>query len=147
MRHKIEWSIKWIKTRKVNLLFMIWQLTPFILKLHTRKMKIYYIFSSSVIGELCCFEQWTQWEYSSLTCGEFCKQSRQRNILVTEDNFLGSAFSWVSDAFGASDNCNEKHSTCPDYESECVSHVNIDCREFNFLFFQSFFNPQTLTKL
>lgn len=113
---------------------MISQLTLFLLKLNVKEMKIYYFFSSSVICETCCFDDWTDWQPSSLTCGEFCKQERTRAIQDSSNSIsdaFGAALSFGEDFFGVKDNCNNIHQYCPYYESECypVEKIKIDCRE------------------
>lgn len=77
-------------------------------------MRIFHIFFNSVIGELCCFEGWTGWKPSSLTCGRVCSH-RERDILEGWDAF-------------AAETCNWDHSTCPWSEVEEACQT-IDCRK------------------
>ena len=76
--------------------------------------------------QICCFHGWTDWQQSSLTCGQQLCQQRTRKI-ATADDFLSGVLS-----FFETDTCNKIYAVCPNYESEYSSCVNIDCREFNF---------------
>ena len=73
------------------------------------------------LAQLCCFHDWTDWQQSSLTCGQQLCQQRTRKIATVADFWSGAV-----------DACNIIHSACPNYESEYSSCVNIDCREFLF---------------
>ena len=70
-----------------------------------------------VVGELCCFGNWTSWAESSLTCGQVCR-NRRRDI--------------KKGLFAIFDDCNNNYNSCPNYESQDGSCENIDCRKFDF---------------
>ena len=80
------------------------------------------MFLKSNEAEQCCFEVWTSWQQSSLTCGQVCEQ-RTRNLLESS-NFFAAATAIFSNA------CNDDHSTCPDFESNIRSCAHIECRKF-----------------
>ena len=96
-------------------------------------MKLVYVLIQSVIGEIkqCCFEDWTEWQPNSLTCGRICNL-RTRKIIDSNDDFWGAAGSWFGDTFGGTNSCNEIYSTCPTHESQSDSCVDKACREFRF---------------
>ena len=81
-------------------------------------MVIFCVFFNLVIGELCCFEAWTDWQQSSVTCGQVCLH-RQRDAI-----FGLSAL--------AASECNDDHVMCPWVEWEHSSCQTIDCREWDF---------------
>ena len=98
------------------------------------------VFLKSNEAEQCCFEVWTSWQQSSLTCGQVCEQ-RTRNLLESS-NFFAAATAIFSNA------CNDDHSTCPDFESNIRSCAHIECRKFYFksfsrilIFCSNFFKP------
>ena len=112
---------------------MMSQLTDYHVKsLFVIEMKIYYFFLNSVAdGEECCFDSWTNWQQSSLSCGDVCEH-RKRKILDSDESLWDAGVSWLSDKLGAADNCNEDHSVCPDYESQSKSCDYIECRELEY---------------
>ena len=75
--------------------------------------------------QICCFHGWTDWQQSSLTCGQRRCQHRTRKV-VTGPEMISMGISIFDVA------CNGIHVACPNYESESSSCVNIDCREFDF---------------
>ena len=79
-------------------------------------MKIFNFFITLVVSELCCFDQWTEWQRSSQTCGQVCR-NRERDILHGFDKL------WER-------NCNSDHYSCPTHESQS-SCVFIGCRKFD----------------
>ena len=84
-------------------------------------MIIFYAFFNSVIGfNLCCFEAWTEWQQSSLTCGEVCR-FRKKDIFV---------LSWYNPY--PSTDCSNYDDICPWFETEKDSCRIIDCREYDF---------------
>ena len=70
-----------------------------------------------VIGELCCFQKWTGWAQSTLSCGRVCNQ-RTRKLIKG-----------VGGIFGA---CHNDFTSCPWFELQEASCRNINCREFVF---------------
>ena len=79
-----------------------------------------YIFLNSVVAELCCWYEWSNWE-QPLTCGEVCKH-RKRAICVTTYIPLN-----ICDPFY----CNH-YDSCPNYETQTDSCETIPCRELIF---------------
>ena len=77
-------------------------------------MKIFIFSITLVVSELCCFDQWTEWQQSSLTCGQVCR-NRKRDILHFWDKLFERE-------------CNHDHNSCPNYESQS-SCVLIGCRK------------------
>ena len=104
------------------------------------KTGIFVVLLKSNEAEYCCFEDWSSWQQSSLTCGQVC-ESRMRNLI---EGFFNLASAW------ANDECNDDYSNCPSYESELNLCVDIDCRKFYskivelYLIFlcSDFFKPQ-----
>ena len=94
-------------------------------------MKIVYVLIQTVIAEIkqCCFDDWTEWQQSSLTCGQICYH-RTRNNIDSDDDFWGAAGSWLGNTFAGTNSCNKIYSSCPTYESQDDSCVDKACREF-----------------
>ena len=99
--------------------------------LFVKEMKTFFVLINSAVGVGCCFDKWSNWHQSSLTCGKLCEY-RTRNILDSDVSFWDAAGGWFSDFVGAEDNCNEDHNVCPNKETQSGSCVYIDCREFSF---------------
>ena len=78
--------------------------------------KIIFFLLRLISSDLCCFDNWSPWQESSLTCGQVCKQ-RKRDIV---EGLVALQ----------ADTCHYVPSTCPwsELEDDCV---NIDCRELN----------------
>ena len=83
------------------------------------EMKIFYVFINSVYGDYCCFNSWTEWQQSSLTCGRVC-QHRKRDLLMGAGGYL------------AAEECNYDYSPCPWTAWQEASCVSNDCRKFDF---------------
>ena len=91
------------------------------------EMKIFYVFINSVFGKQCCFDDWSHWQQSSLTCGQapsICKH-RIRNIVEG----WGAVGAFFTGGLREED-CNEQNS-CPWDETQYSSCENIDCRKFD----------------
>ena len=78
------------------------------------------------LAQLCCFHDWTDWQQSSLTCGQQLCQQRTRKIATGVELISMGVSIFDPEA------CNKIHAVCPNYESAYSSCVNIDCREFDF---------------
>ena len=89
------------------------------------KWFFYILFLNLTISDYCCFDPWTEWQHSSLTCGRVCEH-RTRNLRTGV---------W---AYTGADECNYDYSTCPWTawkERSCVSN---NCRKFDFKINSSF---------
>ena len=88
-------------------------------------MIIFYAFFNLVIGDLCCFDPWTEWQQSSLTCGKVCRL-RKRNLFhgIILPHYVGY---WC---YGKYPNGN--YVTCPLVEEYIGSCETIVCREYDF---------------
>ena len=88
-------------------------------------MKIFYVFSNSVFGGLCCFHEWSQWQNSPLSCGEAPKVCKHRTRVLIENvlSGIGAAFS------GEDYDCYEKRNSCPSSQQDFESCDDIDCRK------------------
>ena len=94
------------------------------------QIRLFYVLVTSSEAKVnCCFDEWSNWYQSSLTCGQICSY-RTRVIIDIKTNFWDAAGSWFSDLEGVTDNCNENHDVCPNDESQIDLCDSIDCREF-----------------
>ena len=95
------------------------------------QIRLFYVLVTSSEAKIeCCFDEWSNWYQSSLTCGQICSY-RTRVFIDPQINFLGAAGSWFSGLVGVADNCNT-YDICPNDESQIDSCDSIDCREFHY---------------
>lgn len=85
-------------------------------------MKIFYVFLNSVFGKWCCYDYWSDWHPSSLSCGRICKH-RTRDIV---EGFLGGAGALVSGGL----ECKDLNS-CERDAKQLSSCETIDCRKYD----------------
>ena len=82
-------------------------------------MKLLCVFINSVFGDYCCFDYWTEWQQSSLTCGRVCKE-RQRDVMTGVSGYFESH------------ECNYDYTPCPWSDWQEASCVSNNCRKFDF---------------
>ena len=82
-------------------------------------MIIFYALINSVIGDVCCFKAWTEWQQSSLTCGEVCRLRKKDLCVFSFGNLCLSS------------DCSN-YDICPWFETENDSCETIVCREYDF---------------
>ena len=105
------------------------------------KTGIFVVLLKSNEAEECCFEDWSSWQQSSLTCGQVCEY-RTRKLI---ESFWAVASVWV-----AGINCNKDHSSCPSHEFKSRLCYDIECRKFYLNIVRSclnFFVPNFLNHL